>query len=237
MTNGYVMIDASGIDISVKTAQSITGFNARLQSVMDCGKPIVICGLTNDGTAIPPSYCTVIGDNLYFDSGVLTIGENSVTYSEITDTVNAALVDLVDGGAKNFCPTNEASVTRRILITFALPAGIYHISFGSLTSTDTDKHTCKIAFMQDTTEHQVIQSPRGTDIGEYVTLTVDCTGVYVYASNTYDASAGDTVSFSDLMICTKAAWTISPAYQPYRPSYQELYERVVALEQAEHSET
>lgn len=34
------------------------------------------------------------------------------------------------------------------------------------------------------------------------------------------------------MICTKAAWDISHAYQPYRPSYQELYERVVALEQA-----
>lgn len=34
------------------------------------------------------------------------------------------------------------------------------------------------------------------------------------------------------MLCTKAAWDISHAYQPYRPSYQELYERVVALEQA-----
>ena len=32
------------------------------------------------------------------------------------------------------------------------------------------------------------------------------------------------------MICTKAAWAISQTYQPYRPSYQELYERVVALE-------
>lgn len=35
------------------------------------------------------------------------------------------------------------------------------------------------------------------------------------------------------MICTKAAWGVSHEYQPYRPSYQELYERVVALEDAE----
>ncbi len=33
------------------------------------------------------------------------------------------------------------------------------------------------------------------------------------------------------MICSKAAWDISQTYQPYRPSYQELYERVLALEE------
>lgn len=32
------------------------------------------------------------------------------------------------------------------------------------------------------------------------------------------------------MICTKAAWDISHAYQPYRPPYQELYEMVKALQ-------
>jgi O-acetylhomoserine/O-acetylserine sulfhydrylase-like pyridoxal-dependent enzyme len=32
------------------------------------------------------------------------------------------------------------------------------------------------------------------------------------------------------MVCSKAAWDISQAYQPYRPSYQELYERILALE-------
>lgn len=32
------------------------------------------------------------------------------------------------------------------------------------------------------------------------------------------------------MICTKAAWAISKEYQPYRPSYQDLYERILALE-------
>ena len=32
------------------------------------------------------------------------------------------------------------------------------------------------------------------------------------------------------MICTKTAWDISQAYQPYRPIYQELYEMVKALQ-------
>jgi len=32
------------------------------------------------------------------------------------------------------------------------------------------------------------------------------------------------------MICTKAAWDTSQSYQPYRPSYQELYEMVKALQ-------
>lgn len=34
------------------------------------------------------------------------------------------------------------------------------------------------------------------------------------------------------MICTKAAWDISQAYVPYRPSYDELVARIEALEQA-----
>ena len=32
------------------------------------------------------------------------------------------------------------------------------------------------------------------------------------------------------MICTKSAWNISQTYQPYRPSYQELYDMVKALQ-------
>lgn len=34
------------------------------------------------------------------------------------------------------------------------------------------------------------------------------------------------------MICTAADWNVSHTYQPYRPTYQELYERIVALENA-----
>lgn len=34
------------------------------------------------------------------------------------------------------------------------------------------------------------------------------------------------------MLCTKAAWDISQAYVPYRPSYDELVARIEALEQA-----
>lgn len=49
-------------------------------------------------------------------------------------------------------------------------------------------------------------------------------------------TASHEVSFNNLliepMVCTKAAWDISHAYQPYRPSYQELYDMVKALQPA-----
>lgn len=68
----------------------------------------------------------------------------------------------------------------------------------------------------------------GYDTGDAFefTLSEDSTiSVYIRIWGTY---VPDNIVFSP-MLCTKAAWDISEAYQPYRPSYQELYEMVLAL--------
>ena len=71
-----------------------------------------------------------------------------------------------------------------------------------------------------------------TDSGDGATLkTTSFTG-NIYVSVRIEAGVNvDGVTVKP-MICPSAAWAISKAPQPYRPSYQELYERVVALENA-----
>ena len=50
-----------------------------------------------------------------------------------------------------------------------------------------------------------------------------CFRIWIAGSSTFD-----NVTIYP-MICSKAAWNISQAYQPYRPSYQEMYDMILAL--------
>lgn len=140
-------------------------------------------------------------------------------------TINAELIGLVDSGAKNLCPVNSGTGTQRYQIDVNLPAGEYILYVGGLTSTDTDSATCQIIAMT---------SPTGTVVSPYVmatresgkyynfTLTDTCALVYIYASDSFAHSSGDTVTFSNLMICTKAAWDVSQKYVPYAMTNAEI---------------
>lgn len=72
---------------------------------------------------------------------------------------------------------------------------------------------------------------RYSDTGNGVLLPDKGTNTNIFARMLVSKSFTGTITFKP-MICSKAAWAISQAYAPYRPSYQELYERIVALEQA-----
>lgn len=50
-----------------------------------------------------------------------------------------------------------------------------------------------------------------------------CFRIWIAGSSTFD-----NVTIYP-MICSKAAWNISQAYQPYRPTYQEMYDMILAL--------
>ena len=148
-----------------------------------------------------------------------------------------ALVELVDNGAKNLLEgaEDEVSGTRTISFNISIPPGKYVIYIGEYASTDTDDPRAQAYFFDgssNTVSTRFIQ-PKANGMYQEVTVNEQTTKLVIYASDNTSHGTGDTVTLAKVMVCTKTDWDISQTYQPYRPSYQELYERVVALEEAE----
>lgn len=65
-----------------------------------------------------------------------------------------------------------------------------------------------------------------SDVGstaEFTSCSSVITRIYIL-----EGTRVDNLTFKP-MICSKAAWNISQAYQPYRPTYQEMYDMILAL--------
>ena len=92
-------------------------------------------------------------------------------------------------------------------IPVVLQPGVYHIYFGEITSTDTDAQTCQFAaFASDNSDaSNYLQLQRVNGVNGVLTVTKTTSYVRLYASNTYANSTGDTVTFSDAMLCTEDA--------------------------------
>ena len=71
------------------------------------------------------------------------------------------------------------------------------------------------------------QFQRGDGVYKIITLKNDnLAKIRIYGANNYATSAGDIVTFSEAMFCTKSAWDISQKYVPYCPTVQELYRMI-----------
>ena len=157
----------------------------------------------------------------------------STFYEKVEGTTDrAALVELVDKGAKNLIDAASGSGTRWTDITCNLPAGEYVLSFDELSTTweAPTNNSIQIGFFN---ENYALVTSGYTYIDldakvMKVTTTDTAKVIRVYASPTN--VTGKTVTYRNAMVCSKAAWDISQAYQPYRPSYQELYEMIQALQ-------
>lgn len=161
----------------------------------------------------------------------------------------AALVELVDSGAKNLLKITATSGTisgvtytvnsdqtitfngkaeDTISLDLSVPATVFGKSYfvsgcpaGGATSNSYRQ------LIRNITDQQNL----GSDIGNGVVITFPNSIAYVVVRiNIFSGYTANNLTFKP-MICSKTAWDISQEYQPYRPSYQELYERVVALEQ------
>lgn len=150
----------------------------------------------------------------------------------------AVLVELVDNGPKNkltvtdIDEAGEVGVNTYVDIPCDVPAGTYMVYRKSLTTNDTNATYSLTRFMSGDT---VVKSFALNHAGGVtkVTIASPATKLRIYASDTAAHSSGDSLAVEDFMVCSAADWRISETYQPFRPSYQELYERVVALEDAE----
>lgn len=167
--------------------------------------------------------------------------KNNITKDE------AAIAELVDSGAKNLMKnTAPYGDNVRTNITFTHNTDdTYTITGISSNTLNTDFYIATNVLLKSGT-YKLIGCPTGGDnkstyklqiagigydSGDGFTFTIENdTTINVYI-RIWGGYVPNNLIFKP-MICTKAAWDISHAYQPYRPSYQEIYERVVALEQA-----
>jgi hypothetical protein len=162
------------------------------------------------------------------------------TYQTKTDANKqlAALVELVDSGAKNRMPVASGSNTEQSDTWFSapisLPAGDYVVFFEDFYSSNTDNpRKGRIAFLDGTASQNPTASFQYVDYDNTghatnaaVEVTInnnDTATIRFYPAQTYAASTGDTVSFTNCMVCSKAAWEISHKFVPYCPSLSELY--------------
>ena len=176
----------------------------------------------------------------------------------------AALVDIVDGGAKNRLPFNDLAAIKKQNTSGTWNGNAYTHNNG-VTFTVNDDFSVSVNGTATGGNAVLVLSPVGgftVEEGNWVlsgcpeggsgtTYSIAIAGTVSDTGNTAEFTAvtsklvrlyivsgttADGLIFKP-MVCSKEAWTISKAYQPYRPSYQELYERILALEGGRHSKS
>lgn len=151
------------------------------------------------------------------------------------DVLTAALAGEIDTGAKNRLTISSGSSTpptRWINIPVSVGSGNFRVSFGTLSSDDTDSDKCQACFL-DASNTQVsnwLTFTRGTDVSAAAALTGAATTFRLYPSDSYAHSEGDTVTFTNGMVCAESEWAISQKYVPYCPTMPELYQMILALQ-------
>ncbi|MBR3667394.1 MAG: hypothetical protein IKN66_09585 [Ruminococcus sp.] len=160
---------------------------------------------------------------------------NYQPYALPNTALTPALQECVDNGKKNKVHVDNsgtftASGSAR---SYDIPinvTGDIAISFGSLTSTDTDSDSCAIVFLNSSNVgFLTISMNRGNNVSEIVKLTDIATKVRLYPASSYNESSGDTVTWNNLMICDESLWKVSQNYQPPAMSNAELTEEVIPL--------
>lgn len=167
----------------------------------------------------------------------------------------AALIAQVDGGAKNLFNINATPIVNHTTYTLTgekltvsasgtwahysvpidLPAGDYILSMiiSDYNKTSEAPDTSMRLRMAATTSGGasiVLQTITGNGTMS-VPFTWNGGTLYVQFYSNYSATLyANSLSAEDVMICTAADYSISPAFVPYRPSWQELYEMVLALQ-------
>lgn len=73
MNPGYIMVDATGLDVSQSEAQTVDGLYEKLETAMKTGKAILLAGVKNGDSEVTPSFVTVTeGAGVGFTIGSFT---------------------------------------------------------------------------------------------------------------------------------------------------------------------
>lgn len=131
--------------------------------------------------------------------------------------------ELINGGAKNFCPKNSETSTAAGAFTddFAvnIPAGTYVVSMICNAQQEFSLIFYRALPHSGNTIRNLVFDvvPSGTRQIKTVTLSEDAK----YCAFYFNASGE---SLTEIMICTAAEWEVSQLYKPYAPTNAELQE-------------
>lgn len=158
------------------------------------------------------------------DNMVSTINDDISDINDTNTLQNSVIADLVNSGGKNHAQTNNGSATRNLRIPLIMSAGEYVLYIGEITSSDTDASVCRIA-VANASDSAIFAggTTRGNDKIIQFSITESSAWLYVYASDNYSHSGGDTVTISNLMVCSQSDYELSAEYVPYCPTLTELY--------------
>lgn len=242
--NEYYFAEESGVDYVYKTIDE-DGLLPRFSTaqIMKSGLTVHFYNIETDTNPTEDSI------NLITSGAVYEVKETADGANSIAVDNRAALIELVDGSAKNLLKHNVTTQTVNG-VTFtvnsdgtltangtASSSAIVRFNYFSNLSIPDGEYVlsgCPAGGSASTYRLDITRSPGSSinDIGSGVTFEVG--GSYTPNEIRLVILSGtvcDNLTFKP-MICTKAAWDISRSYVTYRPSYDELVARVVALENA-----
>ena len=173
----------------------------------------------------------------------------------------AAIAELIDGGAKNRLPFSDLAVIKSMNTGGTWSGNVYTWNGVSFTIND-DFSVTVDGTATGGNAVLVLSRPGGYTMPEGNCILSGCpsggsASTYNIAIAGTTSDTGTTGSFTSCskvlvriyvingtsisnavfrpMVCSKAVWDISQAYQPYRTSYAELYEMVKALQGGSNS--
>lgn len=150
---------------------------------------------------------------------------NSGITAEKLTADEAALAEVVDGGAKNLSTVSSGIISNSgggfpISSTpITVPIGTYIVSFkfsGNATRGS-------VQFRSGSTAIDSLSF----NMAPLVSVQIEITSDTIDNFNLYSNS---TATISEFMICTAADWDVSKKYVPYAPTNRELYEMIQALQ-------
>ena len=127
--------------------------------------------------------------------------------ADISD-LHSGLSDVINSGGKNKIPVasgQSTPPTRWVNVPVVLSPGTYRVSFGTLTSTDTDDQVCQACFLSGSTQvSNWLSFERGSNVHSGIcAITANTTTFRLYPAGSYASSEGDTVTFDQCMVCDK----------------------------------
>ena len=127
-----------------------------------------------------------------FSMAVIT--ENAKIIDGLLKAHEKHIVGFIDGDSrKNLLPVNSTSFTAtesakwyEIQLQQPIPKGTYMLTFGSISSTDTDSTTCRIMFFSANWADTLadIQAERGENLTQEITFAKDCSIIRFCAAST-----------------------------------------------------
>ncbi len=199
----------------------------------------------------------VFNDNYRIIDTALHAHDEDIAEAETAEAADrAALAELIDSGAKNRLTFRDLAMIKQMNTGGTWDGNVY--TNRGVTFTINDDFSVIVSGTATGGNGVLVLSPRGgfsIEEGEWVLSGCPSGG----STATYNISIANTTSdtgraaeFTSVsaklvriyildgttvdnlvfrpMVCSKAAWDISQAYQPYRPSYAELYAMVQALQ-------